>query len=292
MVAQKKGLVSGTTRVAGVIGWPIEHTLSPAMQNCAFQHYGLDAIYIPLGVPRQGLSSLLKSLQALNAWGVNVTIPYKEAVMTSLDSLAPSASDIGAVNTIVFKQGKMIGHNTDGHGFLESLKGSIQPRAKQALLLGGGGAGRAVAFSLAKAKVQCLTIVDVDQKRLNTLIRDIKKTGFSQVFGIRPGIAALQAKTKTADLVINATPLGLKKSDSLPIPAAWIPKGRCVMDLVYGKQLTPFLQVAKKKGNVLIPGWKMLLLQGAESFRLWTNKQPPIPKMQAALIAAGELKAI
>ena len=288
----KAEAITGSTRIAGVIGWPIEHTLSPAMQNVAFEHHGLDAVYIPLGVPAAGLVPLLKSLQAMNAWGVNVTIQYKEKVMMSVNVLAGSAIEIGAVNTIVFKEGKMIGHNTDGYGFLESLKGVIQPRAKNALLLGGGGAGRAVAISLAKAKVKCLTIVDVDQRRLSKLIGDIKKNGFSRVAGVKPLTAALQTVAARADLVINATPLGLKATDPLPLPMAWMPKKKCVMDLVYGKKPTPFLNAAKKQGNVLIPGWKMLLLQGAEAFYLWTNKKPPIQKMQAALMAAGGLIAI
>lgn len=292
MTCNGKTIINGSTRIAGVIGWPIEHTLSPAMQNAAFGHYRLEAVYLPLGVAPPGLRVLLMTLKHLNAWGVNVTIPYKEKVMAYVDDCAASAKQIGAVNTIIFKKDRLTGHNTDGYGFLESLKGTIHPQGKSAVLIGGGGAGRAVAVSLALAKVKQLTIVEVDQKRLGKLLRHIKQLGYASVKGIKPDTSALRAEVKQAALLVNATPLGLKTNDPLPLPQAWMPEKVCVMDLVYGKRPTPFLQLAKKNKNLVIPGWKMLLYQGAEAFRLWTGKKPPVACMQQALMVAGGLKVI
>jgi len=292
MVRNTEFSISGSTRIAGVIGWPVKQTLSPAMQNTAFQYYGLDVVYLPLEVPAQGLRSLMLALKQLNAVGVNVTIPYKEKIIPFLDECAVSAKQIGAVNTVVFKNNCLIGHNTDGFGFLASLKGMLVPRGKQVVLVGAGGAGRAVAISLASAGVKQLTIVDVDFRRLNKLIRDVKKSGYPQVRGMKPGTSELRERLQQSMLLVNATPLGLKPTDPLPIPEQWMPKRICVMDLVYGKQLTSFLQLAKRKNNQVIPGWKMLLYQGAEAFRLWTGKKPPLDRMQQALVSAGGLKTI
>ena len=289
-MAPKHAFITGETKLAGVIGWPITHTLSPVMQNIAFMYYNLAVTYVPLGVPPQGLKMLLMSLQQLGADGVNVTIHYKEKVMSFLDQLAPSAKAIQAVNTIVFQSGKMVGHNTDGFGFLASLKGVQTLHQKQAVLLGGGGAGRAVAISLAQANVRKITIVDIDEKRLRKLVREVKALGCSHVAGMRPGTEALKQCLQQTDLLVNATPLGLKAGDPLPIPQDWMPKRKCVMDLVYGRRPTSFFTGAARKQNRVVPGWKMLLLQGAESFRLWTGKKPPVAKMEAALLLAAGIK--
>lgn len=286
-MASKQITITGKTKLAGVIGWPIEHTLSPVMQNTAFAYYKKDISYVPFGVQPQGLRQLLLSLNQLGAVGVNVTIPYKEKVIPYLDQLAPSAKTIGAVNTIVFQSGKMIGHNTDGIGFLNSLKGIQVLRNKDVVLLGGGGAGRAVAVSLAQAKVNQLTIVDIDMTRLRKLMKDLRALGLKNLQGVAPGTSQLQDALAQTDLVVNATPLGLKASDPLPVPKEWIPRGKCVMDLVYGKKPTAFMKAAARKKNSVVPGWKMLLLQGAESFRLWTGKKPPVFEMQRALLQAA-----
>jgi shikimate dehydrogenase len=284
--------ITGATRIAGVIGWPIQHTLSPAMQNAAFSHYGLDVAYVPLGVPPSGLGILVKSLQQLDAVGVNVTIPYKEKVIPYLDACAPSAKQIGAVNTIVFHKLRIIGHNTDGLGFLQSIQGVARIKGAQAVVLGAGGAGRAIAVSLALAGAGQLTLVDVDSQRLGRLIRDIRKLGYPYVRGTRPSTAELKAQLGKSQLLVNATPLGLKSKDPLPLPPAWMPSAVCVLDVVYGKRMTPLLRLAKAKKNRIVPGWKMLLYQGAEAFRLWTGKNPPVNLMQQALVKAGGLIGI
>lgn len=285
--------ITGRTRLAGVVGWPIEHTLSPAMQNAAFQHCGLPAAYLPLGVPPDGLADFCRGWRRLRPVGFNVTVPHKEAIIGNLDGLAPSAKALGAVNTVVCRgRGRWIGHNTDGYGFLASLTGIFSPRGRRVVLLGGGGAGRAVAFSLAQAGAARLTLSEPDAGRRRRLIEDLRRRGFTAVAAANPGSADLRDSLKQCGLLVQASPLGLRPRDPLPLPAAWMPRGICVYDLVYGSRLTPFLRLARSRKNRVIPGWKMLLWQGAEAFKLWTGKKPPVEIMRAALISAGGLKEV
>lgn len=279
--------INGATRLAGIVGWPVAHTLSPALHNAAFRFHRINAVYVPLGVPREGLRPLLRSLQTVGALGVNVTVPYKEAVIPLLDRCAPSAAVIGAVNTVVFEKNRLVGHNTDGLGFMASLGEVLAPRGQHAVLLGAGGAGRAVAISLALAGVKRICLAEPDARRRQRLVRDVKKAGLVSVAGVAPNSPALRRELAECRLLVQASPLGLRERDPLPLPAAWMPAGICVMDLVYGKKLTPFLTLARGRGNRIIPGWKMLLHQGAESFRLWTKKKPPLDVMRQALLTAG-----
>ncbi|MCK5218554.1 shikimate dehydrogenase [bacterium] len=284
--------ITGNTRIAGLIGWPVSHTLSPAMHNAAFAGMGINAAYLPLGVRPHHIKRLLATLQDLGALGVNITIPYKEKVISLVDECASEAVDIGAVNTIVFKNDRMIGYNTDGWGFLASLKGRFKPRKKNAVLLGGGGAGRAVAVSLLKAGVAHLTVADPDARRLHRLMTDMRTLGYRNVRGVKPATPELHEHLRETGLLVNATPLGLKPDDPLPLSPVWMPRGICVMDLVYGRKPTAFLKTAQQQGNQVIPGWYMLLNQGIESFRIWTGKKPPIEIMRRALIKAGGLKDV
>lgn len=280
--------ISGKTKLAGVIGWPIGHTLSPAMHNAAFAALGMDAVYLPLGVPDPArLKEVVKGLQAVRALGVNVTIPYKQAVMNCVDELSPEAGQIGAVNTLVFRDQKIIGCNTDGLGFLKSLPARPPLRGKNAVLLGSGGGGRAVAVSLVLAGVAQLSVSEPEPRRRNSLIRHLRALGCPGARGVLPDSPELQSALREADLLVNATPLGLKPGDPLPLPEAWMPEKRCAMDLVYGRSTTRFLKLAARRGNRIVPGWRMLLHQGAEAFRLWTGRQPPVEVMERALRKAG-----
>jgi shikimate dehydrogenase len=284
--------INGHTRLAGVVGWPIEHTLSPAMHNAAFRYYGLPVAYLPLGVPPAGLNAFCRGWRQVNPLGFNVTVPHKETILKHLDGLAPSAAAMGAANTVVCRHGRWIGHNTDGYGFLASLAGVFSPRGQQAVLLGGGGAGRAVAFSLARAGVARLTLVEPDAGRCRRLLQALRRRGFKAVAAANPGSTDLREALSRCQLLVQASPLGLRPQDPLPLPEAWLPRGICVYDLVYGRSLTPFLRLARRRRNRIIPGWKMLLWQGAEAFRLWTGRKPPVAVMQAALVEAGGLKEV
>ena len=288
-MAQKRTslAITGTTRIAGVVGNPIAHTLSPVMHNAAFAALGIDAVYLPFGVVPGGLGNLLRVLSTVGALGLNVTIPYKQAVLRFLDELAPSARRIGAVNTVVFARGRRIGHNTDGYGCLASLRPVCPPRGRRAVLLGAGGAGRAVAVALLDAGLAQLTLVEPEVAARRRLQDHLQHLGHTAVTALSPGTVEVRARLAEARLVINATPLGLRPMDPLPIPAAWLPHRACVLDLVYGHGPTRWLRAARRRGCVTVPGWHMLLHQGAESFRLWTGRPAPLSVMRAALLAAG-----
>jgi shikimate dehydrogenase len=279
--------INGKTRLAGVIGDPITHTLSPAMHNAAFKALGINAVYLPLPCPKAGLKRLLHSLADLGAVGVNVTIPHKQLALECMDSCSPEAERIGAVNTVVFQGAKLVGHNTDGLGFLESLKqAKIKVRGQRAVLLGAGGAGRAVAVSLLQAGVAHLTVSEPFIQGRRKLQAYLKKLGYTQVLGVEPNTAVLCQQSQIAHLVVNASPLGLKPTDPLPLPADWLSPQQSVMDLVYGHGPTAFIQAAQRRKARTVPGWHMLLYQGAESFRLWTGCKPPVEVMRQALLRA------
>lgn len=278
--------ISGRTRLTGVVGNPIAHTLSPVMQNAAFAARGVDAVYVPLGVGPQSLRPLLRGLAGLNALGVNITIPYKHQALQLVDECSAAARRIGAVNTVVFRNGRLVGHNTDGLGFLASIRPHFRPRGQRAVLVGCGGAGHAIAVSLAEAGISDLTLIDPDAAQRRALLARLRDYGRLRLGHYAPGAAAARAQAAAAGLLVNASPLGMKPRDPLPLPADWIPRKCCVMDAVYGRGLTPWLRAAQAKGCRVVPGWHMLLHQGAESFRLWTSLRPPLQVMQKALESA------
>ncbi len=279
--------IDGSTRLAGVIGFPVHHTLSPAMHNAAFAALGINAVYLPLAVKPQDLRHVLRALSRLGALGVNLTIPHKQAALRIVDRIDDSARRIGAINTVEFLAGRLIGHNTDGLGFLASLRGVLRPRGRSALLLGAGGAGRAVAVALAGAGLGRLYVAETNPVPARRLLAHLSRLGFSRAAVVAPGSTALRAAAGRADLVINATPLGLRPADPLPLPPAWLRRGACVFDLAYGRKLTPWLAAARRRGCRIVPGWRMLLHQGAAAFRIWTGRTAPLAAMRAALRAAG-----
>ncbi len=279
--------LTGRTRLAGVIGQPVRHTLSPAMHNAAFAAVGVDAVYVPLEVGPAGLSRLLAALADVGALGVNVTLPYKQCALKLVDRCSAEARRIGAVNTIVFRGRRLIGHNTDGLGFLASVRKVMSLDGQRVVLLGAGGAGRAVAVSLLGQRIRHLTLAEPDARRSARLMRDLRRLGTVPVTRVQPGSTALKTLLAQAGLLVNATPLGLKTSDPLPVAAGEIPRGICVMDLVYGRGPTAFLRAARRRRCRIIPGWHMLLYQGAEAFRLITGHPAPLGVMRAALQRAG-----
>lgn len=257
------------------------------MHNAAFAALGVDAVYLPFSIRPEGLGRLLKALSDLEALGLNVTIPHKQKVLAFLDKLDPTAQRIGAVNTVVFRNGQRIGYNTDGLGFLAAVRPFFPPRGGRAVLFGAGGAGRAVAVTLADAGLQELTVVDPVIPQRRRLLAHLRRLGYAGATGFAPDAPQVRAALTGAGLIVNASPLGWKASDPLPAPEAAIPRGVCVMDLVYGHGPTRFLRAAARRGCRTVPGWSMLLHQGAEAFRLWTGRKPPILVMEKALRRAG-----
>lgn len=271
--------ISGKTRVMGLFGYPVEHSLSPAMHNAAFESLKLDCCYVTFSVMPGLLKDAVKAIRALNLAGVNVTMPHKENVIPLLDKVDADASFIGAVNTIVNRNRKLTGYNTDGKGFMQSLsEARISIANKNILILGAGGASRAIGYHLIK-KASGVFIYDIDKNKAGKLVRNLNKIK-GNVFSAQR--LAFSVQNEDIDIIINATPLGLKKGDPLPIDVKLIDRRHIVCDLIYKN--TPLLQQASRKGCKTLNGLGMLLWQGIFAFELWTGKKPPVEVMRKALV--------
>jgi shikimate dehydrogenase len=276
-------MISGKTKLYGIFGYPVKHTFSPGMHNAAFKKLNLDACYVPFAVAPENLGEAVKALIPLGLCGLNITVPHKEKIIAYLNELSEEARLIGAVNTIEITEGKLIGHNTDGRGFLRSLRDNAGfiPKGKQFFIIGSGGAARAVGFSLALAGVKKIYFTDLDAGKAIALVTDITdKTGCFVEYVEQESVGKYAAET---DCVINATPLGLKKTDPLPLALEHIRKTHLICDLVYNPAETRFLQTAKACGAKRLPGIGMLLLQGVIAFEIWTGKKAPVSTMKNAL---------
>jgi shikimate dehydrogenase len=269
--------VSGKTRIAGIFGYPIEHTLSPSMHNAAFQDLGLDMCYVPFRVLPEALPEAVKAIRSLNMLGVNITVPHKEKVIPLLDKVNEEASFIGAVNTVTNTDGILTGYNTDGRGFLSSLtEEGISIEGKNILIIGTGGASRAVSYYLSE-KASTLSLFDTDRPKAQKLVNDLSR--------IRSNVSLVKDMDYTLqpDIVINATPLGLKQDDPLPFNPDSITSDMVICDLVYKK--TGLLKEAELRGAKIIDGSGMLLWQGVLAFELWTGVKPPVDIMRDILLS-------
>lgn len=281
--------ISGNTKIVGILGHPIGHTLSPVMQNAAFAALDLDYCYLPFDVPPEQLADAIRGLRALGTHGVNITIPHKETVFPLLDQLTEAAQKIGAVNTVEFTDNALIGHNTDGQGFLRALQEETEmnPKGTRVLILGGGGAARAVAVQLALAGAKEIQIMNRTLERGRALVDHLQQMFPSlQALSIPwvQEVAAWQSALEKIDLLVNTTPVGMEgKEGGSPLPTESIPSGLLVSDLVYHPFLTPLLQGARAKGARTLPGLWMLLHQGALSFEIWTGKRAPLSIMRHSL---------
>lgn len=266
------------TKLIRLIGKPVAHSLSPAMHNAAFAELGLDYKYSVFEVDEKDLESAVQDLRAPEVRGANVTMPHKVAVMQHLDEFDSLAEKIGAVNTIVNENGKLKGYNTDAFGALATLehekiglKGKL--KGKRVLLLGAGGAGMAIAFALAE-KGSKLVITDREIGRAEALAKKL-------------GAEAVELKdvgSVDAEIVINATPVGMHPNEGeMPVEES-ILKGKIVFDIVYHPVETKMLKAAKRLGCTAVGGLDMLVLQAASSFELWTGKTAPVDVMKTAVL--------
>lgn len=281
--------VSGKTRILGIFGDPVSHSLSPLMQNHALEAAGIDGVFVPFHVLPEHLGQAVAGIRALDLLGVNVTVPHKEAVCAYLDDIDPVARQIGAVNTIVNRNGRLCGYNTDGLGFLSSLRQDLglHPKGLRIVLLGAGGACRAALVALCQAGAAQVTLANRTPERAEWLAAE-----FGQVFG---GITiaassletdALRRALAEADLVVNTSAAGLKGEAFPGFPWAAVPARSAFYDMVYGPGLTPWLTEAQRRGHPVAGGLGMLAGQGEEAFYLWTGKRPPFGAMRARLLAA------
>lgn len=279
--------IRGSTRLAGILGYPVSHSLSPLMHNAAYAAMGLNLCYVPLPVSPEGLGSAIAGLRAMQFLGANVTIPHKVAVTGHLDRLAESARRVGAVNTIVNEDGSLVGHNTDGTGFIRALEEAVAVDYSGApvLLLGAGGAARSVAMALADRGVPRIAIVNRGRARADELRQALKDKHPSLPVETRLLDADYNDLTAAAKIIINATPAGMSerlKSELIAVDS--LSEEQIVCDLVYSQtQATPLLLAARAKGAKALGGLGMLIHQGAEAIRLWTGSTPPVEVMKEAI---------
>jgi shikimate dehydrogenase len=279
--------IDALTKIVGLIGYPIDYTLSPTMHNAAFKELNLNFVYLPFRVKLEDLNLAIKGLVALNIVGANVTIPHKEAVVKYLDDFSQQAGMIGAVNTICVHEGRLIGDNTDGRGFITSLidEMNIDPCDKKIFILGAGGAARAISISLANIGVKRITFTDKDMMKAIRLSSDIKRH-FHSVWSdtIRLEDEEFEDYIRDCDILINATPCGMHENDPLLINPNWLYSNQVVYDIIYTPPQTTLLKIAKEKGCKTQNGISMLVHQGALSFELWTGKKAPIEVMRKAIL--------
>ena len=276
--------INAATRLCAVLGRPIAHSASPAMQNAAFKALGLNWRYLAFEVDPKNLRAAIEGARALNFAGLNLTVPHKLLAVDMMDELDASAKMFGAVNTIKFAAvpGKVraIGFNTDADAIAISLRGDLKVKLRGAkvLLLGAGGAGRTAALQLASENVAGLFLVNRTRSKAEALAREIKRR-FPSV-----KISTGYPKTKI-DLVLNATSLGLKPGDPSPLDEKQFPlrQARAVYDMIYRPAETRLLAAAKKAGCKTANGLGMLLHQGAKAFKIWTAKPAPVAIMRSAL---------
>jgi shikimate dehydrogenase len=280
--------LSGKTALVGLIGWPVSHSLSPAMHNRAFAELGLDWAYVPLPVQPNNVRQAIKGLAALSFVGANVTVPHKQAVMRYMDELSEAARITGAVNTIHIKAGKFYGLNTDASGFLNALKeAGHDPRGLRVAVLGAGGAARAVVYALARAEAASITILNRTAKRAAFLVDDLAETFPESHLRCEPlSQSALLALHNQIDLVVNTTSLGMTpQHNTSPWPAEVpILSHQLFYDLVYNPLETRFLRQARLAGVATIDGLGMLVHQGAAAFECWTGQAAPVQVMRQACL--------
>lgn len=264
-------------RVFGIIGHPLGHTLSPLLHNWGFSRLGVRAAYVAFPTPPERLEAFIQAVRTLPVSGLSVTIPHKEAVIPLLDSVSPLCGATGAVNTLVWEDGKLTGHNTDVPGFLSPLLEREHIPAS-ALVLGAGGAAKAVMAGLCEIGVRDVTVANRDFERAKGLAGQFKATA----------VTWERRDSVDAHLVVNTTPMGMsgKAVDQSPLPAGYWTPGRLAYDLVYNPRETVFLRDARLAGSAVIDGLSMFAAQGAAQFKLWTGLELPMDEAKELLARA------
>jgi len=277
--------ISGKSTVYGVIGDPIGHTLSPAMQNAAFEALGLDCVFLAFKVAAAEVEAAIRGVRGLDIRGLNVTMPHKNAVIPFLDEVDESARFLGSVNTVVTIDGTLRGFSTDGAGAHHALEeNSVDLAGKKLVLLGGGGAAKAIAFALAK-EVNELVILNRTPAKMDPIAQAVSKRFHKKVTVTRLSNAAIQENLKEADILVNATNVGMNPhpTESL-IKRSWIKPSIVVMDIVYSPLETKLSKDAKAAGAKVVSGLEMLIHQGAASFEIWTGKPAHVEVMRQAAL--------
>ncbi|MBH0176460.1 MAG: shikimate dehydrogenase [Nitrospira sp.] len=273
------------TKFCGIIGNPVEHSLSPAIHNAAFRRLALNYVYLAWRV--ESIGEAVRGLRALgNFRGASVTIPHKVSAVPFLDEIEPTARHIGAINTIVAEKGRLIGHNTDATGALRALRdGGVTLAGRRIVMLGSGGAARAIAFALAaESKAAALMLFGVDDKERAALASDLRSKTDLVVEDYFLDDSILRRAVPDAQVLIHCTPIGMSpKVDATCVPTSLLHSGLAVMDIVYNPRETRLLRDARRAGCKTIPGLEMFLNQAVAQFELWTTQSAPVDEMRAVL---------
>lgn len=277
--------ISGRTRICGVIGDPIEHTLSPIMHNAAFKHLGLDFAYLAFRVEKAELKNAIKGMRSLGIHGLNVTMPHKSEVIKYLDDVDSTANFIGAANTILNDAGKLLGFNTDGIGAIRALEeNGVKIEGKKMLLLGAGGAAKAIAFSAAE-HLDELVILNRNVGKAKGIAEGLRRKFNKKITADSLSQDAIKENLKNSDILVNATSVGMHPNENQSLIAKeWLKPDIYVMDIIYNPIETKLLKNAKEMGSKVISGIEMLIHQGAASFEIWTGRRAPIKIMKDAIL--------
>lgn len=280
-------LYSGKTGNLGVIGHPIEHSLSPVMQNAALREMGLDYAYIAMPVKPKNLAAAVEGLRCLSFRGFNVTIPHKTDIMAYLDEIHPDARGIGAVNTVVNDGGCLTGYNTDAAGFLAGLRDKGVSLGGSAVVLGAGGAARAVLWGLRQEGVAEITLGVRNVAKAQEMLQECPCGAAVRAVSWAEG--AFSEALQRAELIVNTTPLGMypQVEESPPIPWEWVNPKAVLYDLIYTPDKTRFLAAGERRGHRIINGLLMLVGQGAAALQLWTGREADRQVMARALLGKG-----
>jgi shikimate dehydrogenase len=275
-------MISGETRSLALIGHPVSHSLSPEMHNASFAAEGLDYVYVALDVRPQDLSAAVSGLRALNFRGFNITMPHKRAMLAFLDSVDEGARISGAVNTVAIEDSTLHGYNTDGGGMVMACReAGIELSGRRVLLLGAGGAA-AIAVAFGGGGIGELNIANRSAEHAIELQNKLRGVGMEKVV-VCP-LDALDEAVLETEIIVNATSLGMKEGDPLPIPAGYVEDGRAICDAVYrpGTE-TSLVRLARERGARVATGKRMLLYQGVLAQKLWTGREPNVKTMDGAI---------
>ncbi len=276
-------LVNGETEVYGIIGYPVKHSKSPQFQTAAFRHKNINAVYLPFEVKPENLKKAVNGIKALSIKGINITVPHKEEVIRYLDETSEEVQFIGACNTVKNIDGYLIGYNTDAYGFIEGLK-EIEPQFqdKTFLILGAGGASRAVLYGLIREGAEKIFVANRTIDRVFQIIQDFSKLNrFIQEIIIPVPLDKVEEYLSSTHIIVNTTSVGLKDEDPPLFDYSKIQKKHTVVDIIYKK--TKLLKVAQEKGCKWQDGLPMLLYQGAKAFEIWTGEKAPVEVMRKVL---------
>jgi shikimate dehydrogenase len=277
--------ISGKTKVCGVIGDPIEHTLSPIIQNAAFEALQLDYVFLAFKVEVGAVGDAIAGIRALSIHGLNVTMPHKNSIIKFMDVLDPTAQTVASANTILNKDGKLFGFNTDGVGALNALEqNGVAVKNKKILLLGAGGAAKAIAYTLSQEAAE-LVILNRTQKPVADLVNILKQKFNKKISSDFLTPKTIKTNLTKADVLINATSIGMNPNfEQTPVELEWLKPNLAVMDIIYNPLETKLAKNAKAAGAKVVSGVEMLIYQGAASFEIWTACKAPTEVMRKAVL--------